>query len=285
MRYVALIAALLFVAASAGALTPTPTITQVPTRTKTPTKTVTATPTITATPTVTQTRTPKYTVVPTPTGGYSASGGQHVDHSQVSIVAGAGLSGGGTIDQSRTLSLAAGANPIKSAPFASPGFAPDDVVCTKSGAAAIGFGGEPIQDTVVCEDNANGVIYMAGLWTPNSWSGDPNSIVLKIAAIDTAASPSGTLAFDGSCQCRTEHLQVGAFGDPVEATLTFTGKSRYDLARATARMVVPAGAPCQGDDIVWCKWTVNAGDTDTPDMASIHIIAAKFELQMSGYTD
>lgn len=151
---------------------------------------------------------------------------------------------------------------------------PDGTQCTL-GTASVQINSGPRIADLQCADNAAGEIHFR-YRMPQNWGGGSDStddLVLSIESVNTAASPSGVLAFDVSYQCR---------GDSGSMNSTWSTAGALDTTYDTqndnefAELTLDPGT-CAAGDMVYGRLVVDATTTTvtTPE-TNVQIIGFRF---------
>lgn len=162
--------------------------------------------------------------------------------------------------------------PTSNAPYPGPrkvGFPaaawyPDGTLCTNPAGHQINGG--PITSAVQCTNNSAAAIYFDTGSTPASYAG--GKITLQLAAESEAASPSGGLVMQFSCQCRsTGQVPNSSWGTAQSATLTFT--TQYATIYASTAALTCNGTCTTAGTTIYVRGLVNSGST-TVTMSSVY---------------
>ena len=141
----------------------------------------------------------------------------------------------------------------------------DTAQCTAPSAITINSG--PKVTAINCADNAAGVIY--GVWqAPSNWGG---LFRLALSAVNENAAPSGTLAFDVSCQAHNDASQVNStWGTADDLDLGFSNQYLNEIAIASPNC---SGSSTGAATVYW-RAVVDA-TTTTTQVADTNIVGAR----------
>ena len=126
--------------------------------------------------------------------------------------------------------------------------------------------------TFICGDNSSSVLYSPPIHMPDSWNG--GTITLTQSYIQTAADTSA-LNGDVAAQCRgNTEVPSSTWGTAIAIDdAAVTGSNANDFTTSAA--VTPAGT-CAAGDMLYFKWTMDAGGTTTA-VATLHFLGFKIE--------
>jgi hypothetical protein len=145
----------------------------------------------------------------------------------------------------------------------------DATNCTAPAEVTINSG--PKVWTINCADNAASVFY-GSTSMPDGWNG--GTITFELVTVNVNATPSGTLDFDFSAQCRGDSEVISnTWGTAQNAVITYNAQN--EMEEATTAAITPAGTCSAGDML---HWRAVMDDTSTnTQVANTYVLAVKME--------